>query len=776
VVAGGAGGARPPGADTDEERTSIDPPAPGVSWEDGSTTVEEPTGAEPGRRSATTTGTGDVPTNTGTGEEPTVEDPARGSHPLMLVPTAPPAAKPAKPRAAPAAARLVAVSGNDTGRHFSLETSRVMSIGRAVDNEVVLTDIAVSRRHLELVHDGQAWTLRDRGSGNGTVVNDRIEDGAYQLRHGDRIEIGNTVLRFELPTPPAPGQGWGARDDEEASTVAGRQPPRPPAGFEPAVTAPMPKVPAARGAQPARRGAPTTAPQRPSQLPADRARSEPALPRGDQSGSHRHGPLTAPPPGVADSGPLLQGLVPPAGPAAMHAASAETGPGRHFTTTALVEPFPRAPTILPYSFGIGPISRKKLLIGSLLGAAAIGLIGVVAAMTTSETPVGASVAAASTALPASTWGTDEAALRATRPSGGRVMEVDDLDRIEIGDDEELDALSGADLAPPAPAAAKPREPAAPEPAPEPEPEPAPAIDEETAAEKAAAEKAAAALAEADRLAEKAAAEKAAADRAAAEKAALAFVPPVILPPKLDKPPAKVAPTNARPAPKPAAAKPAPRPAPVRTAPAPKPRKTIVAAAERDEEPRTPKGAAAARRKGQTQYAAKDFRGAAQTLRIAASEADDDEAAELRDLAADYEAVGSGLNAGNAALTSNPADATTAFQKAYQADRRLGAVHTDYLRAKLAQSSPKAAASFMARGNFEAAKRAVDTAVSVGAGASPTVQQVRQSLERKAGELYASGMKMLSSEPEDARALLRRVLKIVDASSPWYGKAYKVVGK
>jgi hypothetical protein len=83
---------------------------------------------------------------------------------------------------------------------------------------------------------------------------------------------------------------------------------------------------------------------------------------------------------------------------------------------------------------------------------------------------------------------------------------------------------------------------------------------------------------------------------------------------------------------------------------------------------------------------------------------------------------------------------------------------------------------MARGNLEAAKKAVDTAVSVGAGASPTVQQVRQSLERKAGELYASGMKMLSSEPEDARALLRRVLKIVDASSPWYGKAYKVVGK
>jgi hypothetical protein len=769
VVAGGAGGARPP-ADADEERTSIDPPAPGVAWEDGSTTVEEAAAGEAGRRNGTTTGTGDVPTSTGTGEEPTVEDPARSSHPLVLVPSAATAAKAQKPRGAPAAARLVAVAGNDTGRHFALDTSRVMSIGRAVDNEVVLTDIAVSRRHLELAHDGQQWILRDRGSGNGTVVNDRIEDGSYTLRHGDRIEIGNTILRFELPTPPPAGASWGVRDDEEASTVAGRQPPR--ASFEPAATAPVAKVPPSRAAPgSARRSAPTTAPQRPSQLPADRARSEPSIGRGDPSGSQRHGPLTAPPAAAApDSGPLLQGLVPPAGPAAIAAASAETGPGpgRQFTTTALVEPFPRPATILPYSFGIGPISRTKLLVGSLLGAAAIGLIGVVAALTTTETPVGASVAAAS-ALPPSTWGTDEAALRATRPNGGRVLEVDDLDRIEIGDDD-LDALSGADPAA-VPTAAKPREPAVELPAP-PAPEPLP---DETAEERAAVEKAAAALADADRLAEK----------AAAERAALAFVPPVILPPAPEKPapekpaPEKPAPVaRPAPAPKPAIARPAPRPAPApKPAPPPKPRKQVAAAAAtRAEEPRAPRSAAAARKKAQTQYAAKDFRGAAVTLRVAAGEADDDEAAELRDIAGDYEAVGAGLNAGNAALTSNPAEATSAFQKAYQADRRVGAVHTDYLRAKLAQSSPKAAASFMARGNLEAAKKAVDTAVSVGAGASPTVQQVRQSLERKAGELYASGMKMLSSEPEDARALLRRVLKIVDASSPWYGKAYKVVGK
>ena len=53
-------------------------------------------------------------------------------------------------------------------------------------------------------------------------------------------------------------------------------------------------------------------------------------------------------------------------------------------------------------------------------------------------------------------------------------------------------------------------------------------------------------------------------------------------------------------------------------------------------------------------------------------------------------------------------------------------------------------------------------------------QVRQSLERKAGEFYANGQKLMSSKPEEAKALLRRVQKIVPPDSPWYIKAYKAL--
>jgi hypothetical protein len=722
----------------EEERTSIDPPAVGTPWEDGSTSVDEATASDPGPRGPGT-GTGDVPTSNG--DEPTTEDPRRASQPLVLLPPS------VKPR--PAAARLVAVSGNDTGRHFALDPARLMSIGRAVDNEIVLTDIAVSRRHLELSFDGTNWILRDRGSGNGTLVNDKIEDGVYPMRHGDRIELGNTVLRFELPTPPATA-GWGQRDDDEASTIAGRQPPRPVGlpGVDPAVTSPMPKVrPSAARIAPAASKPADASTARPGQLGAGTSappvvRAD-GLERGDPSGSGRRGPLPAPPPAVEDSAPVLKVT------AGSIAATADQGssPGRHFTTTALVEPFPRSPTAVPYPFPMRPISGRKLAMVGGIGALVVALIGVVAALTTDDDSLLDSVATAAP-LPASTWGTDETAMAAGLgafkaaeggPKGTRLALPDGAD--------EHDALSGAD----------------------------PAAEPVMVPRAAAPPTATTAVAESPPVAAKVAEAPPVNEPAGVKEPAPTKEPPPAKAPidePIEMPPVETAKAPevrpGKPAKEPAAAKTAAVPA--RPTVAPKVRK-VVAAAQPE---RAPKSAVAARKKAATQYAAKDFRGAAATLRAAAPDADDGESDELIALATDYDAVGSSLNAGNTALTSNPPDATAAFQRALTTDRRLGGVHAEYLRAKLAQSSPKAAASFMARGNLEAAKRAVDTAVSVGAGASPTVQQVRQSLDRKAGELYASGMKALNTDREDALALLRRVLKIVDTSSPWYAKAYRVV--
>src|SRR5262249_47029236 len=101
-------------------------------------------------------------------------------------------------------AKVVVVSGADEGRKFEL-TGRNVSVGRGMDNDIVLTDLAVSRRHLRIDKEGQSYFLQDQGSGNGTLLNGRDEDGRAMLRHGDRIEIGNTVMRFEFPRTATAG-------------------------------------------------------------------------------------------------------------------------------------------------------------------------------------------------------------------------------------------------------------------------------------------------------------------------------------------------------------------------------------------------------------------------------------------------------------------------------------------------------------------------------------------------------------------------------------------
>jgi hypothetical protein len=69
-------------------------------------------------------------------------------------------------------------------------------IGRAPECDIELADATVSRRHAEVVRDGDAWFIRDLGSSNGTKLNgagviDQI------LNDGDEIRLGAVTLRFE---------------------------------------------------------------------------------------------------------------------------------------------------------------------------------------------------------------------------------------------------------------------------------------------------------------------------------------------------------------------------------------------------------------------------------------------------------------------------------------------------------------------------------------------------------------------------------------------------
>ena len=89
--------------------------------------------------------------------------------------------------------RLVNVT---SGRAFALTDRRVV-IGRDESCDLVLGGKGVSRRHASISPSANGYLLRDE-SVNGTQVNDRTLSGTHLLVHGDRIQLHDEELRFEV--------------------------------------------------------------------------------------------------------------------------------------------------------------------------------------------------------------------------------------------------------------------------------------------------------------------------------------------------------------------------------------------------------------------------------------------------------------------------------------------------------------------------------------------------------------------------------------------------
>jgi len=93
-----------------------------------------------------------------------------------------------------AAASLVVRNGPQAGAAMSL-AAEVTRLGRATDGEISLDDITVSRRHAEVIRNGNSYVVRDSGSLNGTYVNNTRIDEA-PLTQGDELQIGKFRLVF----------------------------------------------------------------------------------------------------------------------------------------------------------------------------------------------------------------------------------------------------------------------------------------------------------------------------------------------------------------------------------------------------------------------------------------------------------------------------------------------------------------------------------------------------------------------------------------------------
>jgi hypothetical protein len=72
------------------------------------------------------------------------------------------------------------------------------TMGRSRQCDVMVDDPNVSRTHAEVRPRGDSWVLSDLGSTNGSRLNGRRLEGPEVLKPGDEIELGTTLLTFEL--------------------------------------------------------------------------------------------------------------------------------------------------------------------------------------------------------------------------------------------------------------------------------------------------------------------------------------------------------------------------------------------------------------------------------------------------------------------------------------------------------------------------------------------------------------------------------------------------
>ena len=88
------------------------------------------------------------------------------------------------------------------GRRHTINRARTV-IGRGSDADITISDSGTSRRHVEVLWDGQRGMVRDLGSTNGSRLDgQRVERAG--LADGQTITIGRTDIVFRVIASAAP--------------------------------------------------------------------------------------------------------------------------------------------------------------------------------------------------------------------------------------------------------------------------------------------------------------------------------------------------------------------------------------------------------------------------------------------------------------------------------------------------------------------------------------------------------------------------------------------
>ncbi len=93
-------------------------------------------------------------------------------------------------------ASLRVIRGIDAKSYLEIGERKVY-LGRRDQNDLILTDLNVSRLHASIEYERHRHIIRDAGSLNGLFINgEKMSDAC--LLPGDEIGLGNTLLRYEV--------------------------------------------------------------------------------------------------------------------------------------------------------------------------------------------------------------------------------------------------------------------------------------------------------------------------------------------------------------------------------------------------------------------------------------------------------------------------------------------------------------------------------------------------------------------------------------------------
>jgi len=92
--------------------------------------------------------------------------------------------------------RKVLFVRSESQQGVELNVTDATVLGRSSETDVVLDDPYASDFHMRLVAQDNGIMLHDLGSTNGTYVNGRRVTAPTQLRRGDTIQVGKTVMEI----------------------------------------------------------------------------------------------------------------------------------------------------------------------------------------------------------------------------------------------------------------------------------------------------------------------------------------------------------------------------------------------------------------------------------------------------------------------------------------------------------------------------------------------------------------------------------------------------